>query len=422
MSRRIVGLDIGTCFIRTVIAEVDSENNIEILGFAKCPSQGVRNGIIVNIDDTKNAVCLAIETAENYAGIDVDSVADIVVSVGGNTVSSINNEGSVAVDEKGKNNNRRTEIRMSAKNRVLESAKTILLPYDEDLLHILPQQYLVDDIEYPDPVGVLGVQLKVKALLIKISRTTSSNIRECLTRAGYSIGGITLKTLAAANATIRKEDMELGSILIDLGGGSTDVIVLNKGAAVYTATIPSGGNRITNDIATVMGVPFSVAEKIKLESGCCWLDADEAKEEVIIPGNGNLAPVVTTKGILAEIISARMEDILMAAKREVVRHSGLTKLNGTIVLTGGGALMPGVVTLAQSVWNSSSVGLGTCRDFGGQNMDYRNPDYATAVGLVVTKGSSETKSAFRTSEKKTAGEPKHSGLGTWFSGFMKKIN
>ena len=414
MSRRIVGLDIGTCFIRTVIAEIDSEGNIEVIGLSKKPSQGVRNGVIVNIDATKEAVKQSIEEAEQMAGVEV---VELNTSLGGSQVSSMKSNGIVGVDPKGLST-REMEIKYETKDRALKSAKSMLIPYDEVLLHIIPQEYIVDGQEYPDPIGISGVRLEVKTLLVKVSKSASGNIAECIFRAGYELRNITLKTLAAATATIHKDEMALGSILIDLGGGSTDVIVINKGAPVFTASIPSGGNRVTNDIATFMGVPFSIAEKLKLDYGSCWLEPEEENDEVIIPGVGGMAPQLSNKKILAEIISARVEEIMLAVRKEVVRHSGLTKLSGTIVLTGGGANMPGIVTLVQAVWNSSSVGIGTSADFGGADTSYRNADFATAIGLVLCNKDEDSKSSLKKTARKQTSEPKKSFL----KNLLNKLN
>lgn len=414
LSRRIVGLDIGTCFIRTVIAEIDPEGRMEVIGVSKKPSQGVRNGVIVNIDAAKEAVKEAIETAEQMAGVDV---IELYTSIGGSQVSSMKSSGVVGVDPKGIST-REMEIKFEAKERALKSAKSMLIPYDEVLLHIIPQEYIVDGTEYPDPIGISGVRLEVKTLLVKVTKASSGNISECIFRAGYELRNITLKTLAAATATIRKDEMALGSILIDLGAGSTDVIVINKGAPVFTTSIPSGGNRVTNDIATVMGVPFSVAEDLKLNYGTCWIEPEEENDEVIIPGIGGLDPLLSNKKVLFEIISARVEDILVKARNEVARHSGLTKLSGTIVLTGGGAMMPGIITLAQAVWNTSSVRIGECAYFGGADTSYRNADFTTAVGLVLRNRDDDSKGSSRKAQKKKSAEQK-SGF---FRNLLRKLN
>lgn len=414
MARTIVGLDIGTCWIRAVIAEVNANDEIEIIGISKRPSQGVRNGIIVNIDATKNVIKETIEAAEISAGT---TVVEVYTSIGGSQVTSLPSTGVVGADPKG--GNREVEIKMEAKNRALDCAQAVSIPLNEILLHILPQEYLVDGREYANPIGIKGVRLEVKTLLLKVSTSAYANINECIMRAEYQLRRITLKTLAAAYATLREDERDLGSILIDLGGGSTDAIVLNKDAPVFTTSIPAGGNRVTNDISEVMGVPFSVAEELKIKYGTCWLNEGEENEEVIIPGVGGLPPELTNKAALSEIITARVEEILVSAKKEVVRRSGLTELRGTIVLTGGGALMPGIETLAQEVWKTTAVRIGCCADFGGTDDSYRNADFATAVGLVLANKNDDSSAAV---SRKVSKKQKQDSMSSWFKNLLKKIN
>lgn len=378
MTRKVVGLDIGTCFIRTIIAEIDENEKIEIIGVSKIPSQGVRNGVIVNIDAAMNAIQKSVMEAEDKAAVEVRCV---YTDIGGSQIESFDSNGQVGVDTSKKS--RMTEIDVGTKARALESARQISIPLDKTLLHLIPQTYIIDGIENQNPLGMLGVRLEVKTHLVTASITTVENIRQSVERAGFEIGNVTLKTLAASYATIHDDEKELGSILIDLGGGTTDVMVLNKGAPVFTTSIPAGGNRVTSDIATVMGIPVSDAERLKLEHGACWLFGGEENEEVIIPGVGGLPPESSNRRILYEIISARMEEILTAVKKEVVRKSNLKTLNGSIVLTGGGALMKGVLELTQSIWKTSAVRVACSSDFGGIDDCYRDADYATVVGLVL---------------------------------------
>ena len=379
MSGIIVGLDIGTNNIRVVIGETDADNKIEIIGVAKKPSQGLRNGVIVNIDAAMTAIKETVEAAELTAGIEVSSV---FTAIGGAQVESLNSKGQIGVDQSGKG--RSLEIPESAKKRAIEAAKAVVIPLDKKLLHVIPQDYIVDGVAgFKNPVGIMGVRLEVQVHIVTASITAFANIQQCIGRAGYVIDGVMLKTLAAAYATVHDDEMELGSILIDLGGGTTDVMVLNKSAPVFTASIPVGGNLVTNDIAIVKGISNSAAEKIKLESGCCWVTCSEADEEVIIPGVGGRPPEQTTRYELCQIIEPRMDEILSMVRREVVRKANLTKLSGSIVLTGGGALMPGIVELAQSVFGTTAVRIGESADLGGLDASYRAADYATAVGLVM---------------------------------------
>ena len=367
VSSFIVGLDIGTSFIRTVIGEMDEDKKLEVIGFAKRPSQGLRNGVIVNIDAAMEAIKETVEEAEQSAGVEVTSV---YTGIGGSQVESINSKGQIGVDQSGKN--RPLEIAKSAKDRAIEAAKAFPIPLDKKLIHVIPQEYIIDGISgYKNPIGMMGVRLEVCVHLVTASVTALSNISQCITRAGYERKFTMLKTLAASYACVHEDEMDLGSILIDLGGGTTDVIVLNKGAPVFTVSIPVGGNMVTNDIAVVKGISNATAEKIKVENGCCWILGNEKEEEVIIPGVGGRAPEQTTRYELCEIIQPRMEEILTMAKKEVVHRSNLTKLSGSIVLTGGGSLMPGIVELTQSVWNTSSVRVGLSPDLGGPDQTYR---------------------------------------------------
>lgn len=397
MSGIIVGLDIGTCYIRAVIGEINADNGVEIIGVAKKPSQGLRNGVIVNIDAAMTAIKETVEAAEQAAGVEVTSV---YTAIGGAQAESLNSKGQIGVDQSGRG--RSLEINENAKRRAIEAAKAVVIPLDKKLIHVIPQEYIIDGLTgYKDPVGMMGVRLEVQVHIVTASITAYSNIEQCIGRAGYLLNGvIMLKTLAASCATVHEDEMDLGSILIDLGGGTTDVMVLNKGAPVFTASIPVGGNLVTNDIAIVKGISTSVAEKIKLESGCCWINGNEADEEVIIPGIGGRPPEQTTRYELCQIIQPRMDEIFSMVKREVVRRANLTKLSGSIVLTGGGALMPGIVELAQSVFGTTAVRIGESADLGGADDSYRGADYATVVGLVLANKDKQEETHGKNKNKK----------------------
>ncbi len=409
MSEIIVGLDIGTCFIKVVIAE-SVDDRVEIIGVAKKPSQGLRNGVIVNIDAAMNSIKETIEAAEQMAGVEVTSV---FTAIGGAQVESLNSKGQIGVDTTGKR--RSLEINENAKRRAIEAAKAIVIPLDKKLIHVIPQEYIIDGLTgYKDPIGSLGVRLEVQVHIVTASITAYSNIEQCIGRAGYALDGvIMLKTLAAAVATVHEDEMELGSILIDMGGGTTDVMVLNKGSPVFTASIPVGGNLVTNDIAIVKGIPNAVAEKIKVESGCCWNTGVEEEEEVIIPGIGGQPPELTTRYELCQIIQPRIEEIFQMVKREVVRRANLTKLSGSIVLTGGGALLPGVVEVAQNVFGTTAVRIGESADYGGTDASYRETEYATAVGLVAANKDKAGEERSRKKSRKVDEDGKTKKTGLW---------
>lgn len=381
-NRIAVGLDIGTSVIRVAIGEYDDDGKIQIAGTATKKSAGLRNGVIVNIEDAKNAISEAIEAAEQNAGISVESV---ITAIGGSQIESQNYKGGVAVNPNGKNNK---EITQDDVKRVIANSTAIPVPDDREKLHVVPQDYIVDGYHgIPDPIHRIGTRLEVEVHIVTAAKTIIQNIRSTVSRSGYILDGVMLKTLAQTLSVCHQDEMELGSILIDLGAGTTDVIVLVNGAPVGTASVPVGGNLVTNDIAIVTGISSATAEEKKIEAGCCWLPmiTEENDVEVILPGVGGRAPEVIMKSQLCQIIQARMEQIFTMVKAAIVKNTNdsIRQLSGNIILTGGGAQMEGVIELAQNVFRTSSVRLGVPENLGGIEEDYRRPDFATVVGLVL---------------------------------------
>ncbi len=378
MSNIIVGLDIGTSFVRAVIGEVIDENTVEIIGTAKRPSLGLRNGVIVNRENTMECIKSVIEEAEQKAGYEVFSC---ITGIGGQQVQGMNAKGMVAVSSHGKNDR---EVTPADVERVLEAANAVQIPMDRAMLHVIPQNYIVDGVSgYKDPVHTIAVRLEAEVHIVTASRTAIQNITVCVERSGYQLDRVMLKTLAAEEAVVGAEEKDLGSILIDLGGGTTDIMVIVKDAPVCTCSIPIGGNLVTNDIAIVKGVSTATAESLKVESGCCWLPLVGENEEVIIPGVGGRDPELTTRAELCQIIQPRMAEILTMARDEVIHRTNLSQLSGSVILTGGGALMSGVVELTEDVFGTSSVRIGIPEKLGGIEEEYRSADFATAVGLVL---------------------------------------
>lgn len=379
-ERTIVGLDIGTSIVKVAIGEINDEGKLTILATSTRKSSGLRNGVIINIEDAKDIIRETIEDAERTAGVIVDSV---IVAVGGSQIESENARGVVPIRPNGRTN--RSEVTKEDVSKVIEVATALNYPADREKIHVIPQNYLVDGVGgIQDPVNSLAFKLEVEVHIVTASKTIIQNIRSCISRANYILGGVMLKTLAQTQSVCHQDEIDLGSIIIDLGAGTTDVIVLINGAPISTASIPVGGNLVTNDIAVVTGIPATAAEKLKIDSGSCWVPGIQSDEDVILPGVGGRAPELLARSSLAQIIQARMEQIFSLVREEVIKKTSdkIKQLSGNIILTGGGAKMEGVVELAQYVFNTSAVRIGIPESLGGNESEYRNPDFATVIGLL----------------------------------------
>lgn len=381
-ERIIVGLDIGTSVIRVVIGELNEETGkLEVIGTASIESGGINKGSIVNIEKAKEAIREAIETAEYNAGATVES---IILGIGGSQIEGKNSRAVVPVRSNGRVNR---EITIEDVNKVIENATEILSSEYREKLHVIPQDYIVDGTRgVKDPVDMMGTKLEVEVHIITEAKTVLQNIKSCIARAGYFLDGVMLNTLAQTQSVCHQDEMDLGSILIDLGAGTTDALVLIKGAPISTTSVQVGGNLVTNDISVVLGIPIAVAEKIKIDYGCCWtplIDSSNDKE-VILPGVGGRAPEVIMQSKISEIIQARVAQIFTMIKAAIVKDTKdtITQLSGNIILTGGGAQMEGVVELAQAIFKTSSVRVGVPEAMGGVEEEYRKPEFATAVGLI----------------------------------------
>jgi cell division protein FtsA len=417
LNNIIVGLDLGTSFVRAVIGEVIGEGKVEIVGTAQKPSAGLRNGVIVNRESAMECIKSCIEEAEVNAGNEVYSC---VTAIGGLQIDSMNSTGLVAIASHGKG---AREINKNDVERVLDAANAVNIPYDRKMLHVIPQNYIIDGTaSCKNPLGNLAVRLEAEVHIITASKTAVANMTQCIEHSGYGLDGVMLKTLAAMHAVMGEDERELGSIIIDLGGGTTDVIVINKDAPICTVSVPVGGNLVTNDIAIVKGISPATAEKIKIEHGCCWADAMGGDGEVIIPGAGGRPPEVCSRSeICLGIIEPRMREIFSMVRDEIINKANTT-LSGNIILTGGGALMSGAVQLAEDVFGTSAVRLGIPGDLGGIQEKYRRPDFATAVGLVLGYlGDAVNNDDVSRKKEKKRKEGRSSDGESAFSKFLKKF-
>ncbi|MDR1933645.1 MAG: cell division protein FtsA [Spirochaetales bacterium] len=370
----ITGLDIGTTKVCAVIGEFDDEGNLIITGLGTSPSFGLRRGVVINIESTLKSVTAAIEAAELMSGREVSGV---FTGIAGNHIEGTNSRGVVAVTGKDK------EITQADVDRVIEAARAMAIPMDREIIHVIPQEFVVDGQGgIRNPLDMIGVRLEAEIHIITGSVTSAQNLVKCVNRAGFRVEDIVLESLAAARAVLSKEEKELGSLFIDMGGGTTDILVYMDGSPYYTSVIPIGGAQVTGDISIMLKTPVDSAEKIKREAGCCYPALVEKGQDVIIPGLGGRPPLALPRGDLCAIIQPRAAEIFTMARDKIEAKGFAGKLSGGVVLTGGGALLPGVVELAQDIFGSAAR-VGIPARLGGLAGEFQSPDYASAVGLVM---------------------------------------
>lgn len=370
-SNVIVGLDLGTTKTCVIVGEMTPQG-IDIIGIGSHPSEGLRKGAVVNIDSTVEAIKRAVDEAEHMSGCEISSV---YAGITGGHVKGQSSLGIVAV--KGR------EVDEEDKQRAIEQSKTIAIPPDREILHTLPQNYIVDDQDgIRDPAGMSGVRLEVKVYIITGAITSIQNIVKSVNRVGLEINEIVLNQIAASEAVLSSDEKDLGVALIDIGGGTTDIAVFKEGSIKHTAVLPVGGNYLTSDIATGLSTPMSEAEKIKMKYGCAF-SALVAKDQTIeVPSVGGREPREISRQTLCEIIQLRMEEILTMAYKEIVKSGYENILAAGIVLTGGTAFIEGITELSEHVFNMPSR-RGRPTGFGGLTDVVNSPMYSTGVGLVL---------------------------------------
>ncbi len=370
----IVGLDIGTTKICAIIGQLDVHGKLEIIGVGTTRSKGLRRGVVINIEATVKCILNAIEAAELMSGREIQGV---FTGVAGSHIEGINSRGVVAVTGKDR------EISSEDVDRVIDAGKAIAFPMDREVLHVIPQEFIVDDQRgVKNPVGMMGVRLEAEVHIVTGSVSSAQNIVKCVNRAGFKVYDMILEPLASSRAVLTTDERELGTLLIDLGGGTTDVLVHIDGSPYYTEVLPVGGDQVTNDLSIVLKTPMDSAERIKIESGCCYADLLQGDEEVRIPGVGGRPPSVRFKKDIVRIIQPRMSEMLSMVKDQIEKKGYLRLLGGGVVLTGGASLVPGTVELAQEVFDLPAR-IGYPMKLGGLVEEYYNPIYSTGIGLVL---------------------------------------
>ena len=372
LKNLIVGLDIGTSKIICVVAEVQPEGTLEVIGMGTSPSRGLRRGVVVNIESTVNAIQRALEEAELMADC---KIREVYTGIAGNHIKSFNSHGMVAIKDK--------EISQIDVERVIDTARAVNIPMDQQILHTLPQEFVVDGQEdVKDPLGMSAVRLEVRVHMVTGAVSAAQNIVKCVRRCGIEVRDLVLQPLASALAVLTEDEKELGVCLVDIGGGTTDIAVFTNGAIRHTAVIPVAGDQVTNDIAVALRTPPKEAEDLKIRHGCALRQLADARDMIEVPGVGDRPPKTLSRQTLAEFIEPRMEELYSLVQAELRRSGFEELLSSGIVITGGSAAMQGMVELGEEVFHMP-VRLGYPRYEGGLSEVMRNPRYATGVGLLL---------------------------------------
>ncbi len=367
----LVGLDIGTTKICAIVGEVTDEG-IDIIGIGAHPSKGLRKGVVVNIDATVASIKRAIEEAEHMAGCEITTV---YTGIAGGHIKAFPSHGVVAIKDK--------EVRQTDVDRVIDQAKAVAIPLDREVIHVLPQEFVVDDQDgIKEPVGMSGVRLEAKALIVTGAVSSAQNIIKCAQRTGLNVSDIVLQPLASSLAVLSEDEKELGVCLVDVGGGTTDIAIFANGAIAHTAVLSLGGNHLTNDIAVGLRTPTHEAERIKKAHGCAMAKMVDAADTIEVPSVGGGNPRVLSRQILAEIIEPRVEEIFMLVQHEIQKCGLEETMASGVVITGGSTLLQGMAEMAEEVLGMP-VRRGAPRGIGGLVDVVRSPQFATAVGLVM---------------------------------------
>ncbi|MDB2705333.1 cell division protein FtsA [Pseudomonadota bacterium] len=414
MSKRserdlIVGLDIGTSKVVAIVAAPNldagpKDNALDIIGIGTHPARGMKKGVVINIESTVQSIQRAIEEAELMAGCQIHSV---YAGIAGSHIRSLNSHGTVAIRDK--------EVTQGDIDRVLDAAKAVHFPGDQQLLHVLPQEYIIDNQEgIREPVGMSGVRLEAKVHLITGAVSAAQNISKCIERCGLTVDGIILEQMASSYSVLENDEKELGVCLVDIGGGTTDIAVFLDGAIRHTAVIPIAGDQVTNDIAVALRTPTQYADEIKMKYACALTQLAREDETIEVPSVGDRPPRQLARQTLAEVVEPRYEELLMLVQAEL-RRSGFEELLAAgVVLTGGSSKMEGVVELAEEVFHLP-VRLGLPKHVGGLVEVVRNPIHATGVGLLLFGNEGE-------SVRQSQGKPESDFKGmlarmkSWFQG------
>jgi cell division protein FtsA len=369
-SKTIVGIDIGTSKVSAVVGEIDSDG-LSVIGVSSQPSYGVKKGIIINMDSTVDSIKNAVEEVETMAGIDIHST---VVGISGSHITGFNSNGVIPLSNK--------EVRKNDIAAAMEAAKALVIPMDREVIHILPQEFIVDDQDgIKDPLGMSGVRLESRVYIITSAVASAQNIIRCINRSGLKVQDLILSQLASSESVLTEDEKELGCALIDIGGGTTDISIFNKGSIRHCAVLPIGGGHITSDIAIGIRTPISEAEEIKKDFGQAFRSAENPAETLDFVNIGERETRKISKNTIAQIVKARVEETFSLIHKELLSAGLMEFLPAGVVLTGGTALLNGISEVAKKKLGLP-VRIGSPQEINGIN-DVRNPEYATGAGLIL---------------------------------------
>jgi len=368
----IVGFDIGTSKVVAIVGEVREDGTLEVIGLGSHPSRGLKKGVVVNIESTVHSIQRAVEEAELMAGCQIDAV---YAGIAGSHIRSLNSHGIVAIRDK--------EVTPADIERVLDAAQAMAIPADQKILHILPQEYVIDHQEgVKEPLGMSGVRLEAKVHLVTCAVNSAQNIEKCVRRCTLEVRDVILEQLASSYSVLTEDEKDLGVCLVDIGGGTTDVAIFTEGAIRHTANIPIAGDQVTNDIAMALRTPTAHAEELKVKYACALTQLAGAEETIQVPGVGDKPPRALSRQALAEVVEPRYDELFQLVQAELRRSGFEDLLAAGIVLTGGSSKIEGVVELAEEIFHKP-VSLGMPRNVAGLADIVRNPIYATGVGLLL---------------------------------------
>ncbi len=366
----VVGLDIGTTKICAIVGALTDEG-LDVVGIGTSPSRGLRKGVVINIESTVNAIRKAIQEAELMAGCEIKSV---FAGIAGGHIKGINSQGVIAIKNR--------EVTTEDVRRVIDAAKAVAIPMDREVIHVIPQEFIIDDQDgIREPLGMSGVRLEARVHIVTGAVASAQNIIKSCNKAGVDVGDIVLEQLASSEAVLTPDEKDLGVALVDIGGGTTDIAIFVDGAIKHTSVLSLGGNHLTNDIAVGLRTPTAEAEKIKQISGCCLSSMVGKDETIEVPSVGGREPRILSRQLLAEILEPRVEEIFTLVNREIVKSGFEDLIASGVVLTGGSAILPGMPELAEQIFDLP-VRRGQPTGIGGLTDVVNSPIYATGVGLV----------------------------------------